>query len=179
MKSEQALDAALLKEREKESNKIAVEQALQLEREKEAQEKATEALALKKKEEATWSYQLYNYYQVAQHSIIYWSNSLGLTYIGEQIALQVTLVPSYLYHFMIASGNVIHSWMKDIMLYFQKHPDVKKQPLETHVENIATVVEPVTHAESVEHNEAFAPIHQDEHHVEVAMPQVASDKAQV
>lgn len=70
MKSEQAHDILILKEREKELHDVAVEQALQLERDKEAQDQAKREAALKKKEEASWSHILYNYYEVAQQAVV-------------------------------------------------------------------------------------------------------------
>lgn len=61
MKSEQAHDIAQLQEREKTSNAIAVEKALEEERERENTIAARKALALKKKQEASWSFIVYNF----------------------------------------------------------------------------------------------------------------------
>lgn len=61
MKTEQAHDIAQLQEREKTSNAIAVEKALEEEREREDAIAARKALALKKKQEASWSFIVYNF----------------------------------------------------------------------------------------------------------------------
>lgn len=114
MKSEEEHDVAELKEREKTSNVIAVEKALEEEREKEAAADAKRALALKKKEEASWSYILYGYYN---------QTLSAFSYIGNQVVLYAGSTLSYLYH----AGESIGSWG---MSFFKSTPPVKKEPVQ-------------------------------------------------
>ena len=114
MKSEQESDLALMKEREKEEATLEAEKILELEREKESEEKRLEAAALRKKQEATWSYKLSQL-----------SNTLGLTYIAQQIESYKYPVASYLYKELIIFKGLMHSSVEYLMSYFQKSP--KKQ----------------------------------------------------
>ena len=122
MKSEQESDVAEIKKREDEQAALAVEKALELEREKEAQDKKEEALALKKKQESTWSYWLYH--------------SLGFDYFGKMFESYKYPVASYVYKELIIFKDFMHSCVENLMGYFKTTPKKKNKPVA--VEEVAT-----------------------------------------